>query len=133
MENASVILGRAVQLIATDVEAWLALFAEDGVVEFPYAPSLGFEPRLVGKAAIAAYFRTAVPRFTGLTFRDLRIEQGADPDVAFAQVHGSAILMPGEHTYEQDYVMLMRTKDGRAVRYVEYWNPLQLPREGLQP
>lgn len=126
--SAAGLLERALQLIGTDVEAWLSLFADDAVVEFPYAPSLGRAAKLVGKAAIAAYFRPALQEtFTQLQFRDLRIESGASPDVAFAQVHGSAILQPGAHMYEQDYVMFMHTKNGLAVRYVEYWNPLQLP------
>jgi ketosteroid isomerase-like protein len=125
--TAAAVLERAVQLIGTDIEAWLGLFAQDAVVEFPYARALGHSPTLQGKDAIAAYFRPAVQAFTQLHFRDLRIDSGADPDIAFAQVHGSAVLMPGAHAYEQDYVMWLRTKAGRVTHYIEYWNPLELP------
>lgn len=125
--SAAAVLEEAIQRIATDIEAWLALFADDAVVEFPYAHSLGYPTTLKGKAAIADYFRAAIQAFTQLRFRDLRIDSGADPDIAFAQVHGSAILMPGAHAYEQDYVMWIRTKHGLVTHYVEYWNPLQLP------
>lgn len=103
---------------------WLALFADDAVVEFPYAASLGRSGRLDGKAAIDAYFRGTPGSFRDLTFRDLRRFPGTDPDLAVAEVHGSAVIGPTNRRYEQDYVMLLRTRNGKIVWYREYWNPL---------
>jgi len=122
--EAAKVLERAIELIGTDMEAWLDLFSDDAVVVFPYAPSIGYAARLEGKAAIAAYFRATPAVFTNLRFRDLVLVPGADPNVAVAEVHGSATLMPGARPYEQDYVMILRTANGRAVEYREYWNPL---------
>jgi ketosteroid isomerase-like protein len=124
MTNATDVLQRALDLIATDLPAWLELFTDDAVVEFPYAASLGRPGRLEGKKAIGDYFLSTPGTFTNLRFRDLRIISGADPDVAVAEVHGSATLMPMNASYEQDYVMILRTKGGKAVHYTEYWNPL---------
>jgi len=122
--EAAPILARAIELVGTDIEAWLDLFADDAVVVFPYAPSVGYAARLEGKAAIAAYFRATPAVFTELRFRDLVLVPGEDPHVAIAEVHGSAKLMPGAHPYEQDYVMILRTEGGKAIEYREYWNPL---------
>lgn len=113
-----------VHLIGTDVEAWLACFADDAVVEFPYAASIERPTRLVGRAAIADYFRTTPALFQSLSFRDLRVVQGRDPDVAVVEVHGSATITTTGRRYEQDYVVFVRTRDGRVVSYREYWNPL---------
>jgi ketosteroid isomerase-like protein len=43
-------------LLAKDIPGWVGLWAEDGVMEFPFAPQ-GWPERLAGKAAIAAYMR----------------------------------------------------------------------------
>ena len=110
--------------ITRDMDRWIALFADDAVVEFPYAPSLGRAHRLVGKAAIDGYFRGTPGVFRDLEFSGLRRFPGADPEVAIAEVHGSAILAPTGKRYEQDYVMVVRTRAGEIVEYREYWNPL---------
>ena len=124
-----------VRLIGTDVEAWLARFADDAVVEFPYAPSVARPARLAGKAAIAGYFRTAITLFQGLSFDDLRVVPGLDPDVAVVEAHGSATIATTGRRYDQDYVVFIRTRDGLVVSYREYWNPLAgleaFGREGL--
>ncbi|NOJ98855.1 nuclear transport factor 2 family protein [Corallococcus coralloides] len=115
-------------LIATDIERWLALFSDDAVVEFPYAPSLGGPSRLEGIAAIRAYFAPITAHFQGLTFTNIQRYPGVDSATGWLEVHGSATLQPGNIPYEQDYVMRMQVRDGRIVHYREYWNPLAAPR-----
>ncbi|NOK11392.1 nuclear transport factor 2 family protein [Corallococcus exercitus] len=115
-------------LIATDVERWLALFADDAVVEFPYAPSLGGPARLEGISAIRAYFAPITKHFQGLTFTNARRYPGADGQTGWLEVHGTATLQPGNIPYAQDYVMRMQVRDGRIAHYREYWNPLAAPR-----
>lgn len=111
-------------LIGNDIQRWIDLFADDAVVEFPYAPSLGFPERLQGKAAIDRYFRGTPESFRDLAFRDVRRYRTTDPDVAIAEAHGSASVGANDARYEQDYVMLVRTKDGKIILYREYWNPV---------
>ena len=111
-------------LIGHDIQRWIDLFADDGVVEFPYAPSLGFPERLEGKEAIDRYFRGTPESFRDLSFRDVRRYPTTDPDLALAEAHGSATVGANDARYEQDYVMLVRTKGGKIVLYREYWNPL---------
>ncbi|WP_438027204.1 nuclear transport factor 2 family protein [Sorangium sp. So ce233] len=110
-------------LIGRDLERWLDLFADDAVVEFPYAPALGAPAVLEGKAAIRRHFEGILERFRDLSLRDARRYPTTDPDVALAEVHGSAIILPAGRRYEQDYVMLVATRNGKVVRYREYWNP----------
>ncbi|WP_437653595.1 nuclear transport factor 2 family protein [Sorangium sp. So ce1182] len=109
-------------LIGRDMEAWLDLFADDATVEFPYAPALGTPALLEGKAAIRRYFEGALESFRDLTFRDVRRYPTTDPEVALAEAHGSAVILPAGRRYEQDYVMLVATRNGKVVRYREYWN-----------
>ncbi|RKH18779.1 nuclear transport factor 2 family protein [Corallococcus sp. CA047B] len=114
-------------LIGTDIERWLGLFANDAVVEFPYAPSLGMPSRLEGIEAIRAYFVPITQRFQGLAFADVQRYPTTDPNVGWMEVHGSATLLPSHFHYEQDYVMRLHLREGRIVRYREYWNPLAAP------
>jgi hypothetical protein len=112
------------QLIGTDIERWLGLFAEDAVVEFPYARSLGLPERLEGLEAIRRYFVETPKHFRGLVFTQVRRYLTDDPEVALAEVHGSATIAVTGRQYEQDYIMVLKARAGRIALYREYWNPL---------
>ncbi|WP_437725513.1 nuclear transport factor 2 family protein [Sorangium sp. So ce861] len=121
--DAAQALDALLDLVVRDIEGWLALFADDATVEFPYATALGAPARLEGKPAIRSHFEGIIERFRDLSLRDVRRYPTTDPDVALAEVHGSAIILPSGKRYEQDYVMVVATRDGKVVRYREYWNP----------
>lgn len=123
MKTAADVVEESLRLIGTDIEGWLALFADDAVVEFPYAKGRNVPERFDGKPAIATYYREVIKLFSDLRFRDIRIIAGADPELAVAEAHGTAFLPHAGKTYEQDYVMVLRVKDGKAIHYREYWNP----------
>jgi len=112
------------EFISTDIERWLELFAEDAVVEFPYANSLGLPERLEGREAIRGYFAGTPKSFLGLTFRNLRRYITTDPEMVIAEVHGSATIASTGRPYEQDYIMMLKTKEGRISLYREYWDPI---------
>jgi hypothetical protein len=111
-------------LVARELEPWLALFADDAVVEFPYAAGTGLPARLQGKDAIRDYFARAPEVFQNFAFRDVRRYATGNPDVAIAEAHGSATIATTSRPYEQDYVLFVECRDGAIVRYREYWNPL---------
>ncbi|MDC3987880.1 nuclear transport factor 2 family protein [Polyangium jinanense] len=119
--DAAQALDEHLALISQDIQRWIELFADDAVVEFPYAPP-GLPARLEGKAAIDAYFRPTPQTFVGLTFSNLRRYVTTDPDVALAEVHGTAFIPTTGKRCEQDYIMVLRTKAGKIVHYREYWN-----------
>ena len=117
------VLDAHLTLIGSDIERWLTLFAEDAIVEFPYAAGMGLSPRLVGKEAIRSYFSRTPEVFKHLTFRDVRRYGTQDPDVAIGEAHGSATIATTSRPYEQDYVFVLHCREGRILRYREYWNP----------
>ena len=122
--DAGSLLDAHLKLIGTDIERWLELFAEDAVVEFPYAPAAGLPERLEGREAIRRYFVETPKHFRGLVFTKVQRYLTTDPEVAIAEAHGSATIAVTGRQYEQDYVMMVRTRDGRISLYREYWNPL---------
>ena len=122
--DAGGLLDAHLALIGTDIEHWLELFAEDAVVEFPYARPLGLPERLEGREAIRRYFADTPKHFQGLVFTNVRRYRTTDPDVAFAEAHGSATVAVTGSGYEQDYIMRVQTREGRISLYREYWNPI---------
>ncbi|WP_437611082.1 nuclear transport factor 2 family protein [Sorangium sp. So ce834] len=121
--DAAQALDAHLDLIGRDTQRWLDLFADDAIVEFPYATGLGVPGRFEGKPAIRRYFEGILERFRDLSLLDARRYPTTDPDVAIAEVHGSATILPAGKRYEQNYVMIVATRDGKIVRYREYWNP----------
>jgi ketosteroid isomerase-like protein len=122
--DAAQALDEHLRLIGRDMQRWIELFADEAVVEFPYAPALGVTSRLEGKEAIDRHFRGILESFQDLVFRDVRRYRTTDPDVTIAEAHGSATITTTGKRYEQDYVWVLKTKRGKIVLYREYWSPV---------
>lgn len=117
------IVEQSLRLMVPDTKAWSEMLAEDVVVDFPYAPGLGWPGQVRGRQAMYAHVATALKNMPDLTFSNLRTYPSADPDVIWFEVHGSANVPSTGKAYEQDYVCKLRVKDGVIVAYSEYWNP----------
>jgi ketosteroid isomerase-like protein len=59
-------------LIGKDIQAWVDLFAEDAVVEFPYTSALSSPERLQGKSAIYNYMKDVLAQMQNLIFTNIR-------------------------------------------------------------
>ncbi|WP_372426120.1 nuclear transport factor 2 family protein [Salinarimonas chemoclinalis] len=99
----------------------LDLFAEDVIFEFPYAPE-GLRKRLDGRDRLAEHFARLGPLVEFHRF-----------DLEAAYVCGDTVVIEfgcegrGVETgiaYDQTYVSVVTLRDGRIVRYKDYWNPL---------
>ncbi|MBD3887543.1 cupin domain-containing protein [Phormidium tenue FACHB-886] len=109
-------------LVGKDVQAWVDLFAENAVVEFPYASTT--PGRLEGKAAIYSYMKDVPAQMQDLVFNNVRIYPTSNSNVLFAEVHGEAVIVSTGRRYQQDYVMRLEMKEGKIIHYREYWNPV---------
>lgn len=63
---------------ARDLDAILSHYAEDVVFVSPKAKEITGSPRVVGRAALAAYWRAALDRSPALHFELERVYAGAD-------------------------------------------------------
>jgi ketosteroid isomerase-like protein len=106
---------------AHDRAAWLALFAEDAVVEDPVGPS-AFDPEGKGHRgpeAIAAFYDNVIAANEGITF-DIRQSFQCGDEVANVGViriafgGGSAVEVDGVYTYR-------RTADGKLAGIRAFW------------
>ncbi|MUG99383.1 nuclear transport factor 2 family protein [Scytonema sp. UIC 10036] len=107
-------------LMGKNIQALMDLYAEDAVVEFPYAS--GTPRRLEGKKVISNYLKDALGQMQGLTFTNIRVYETTNLNVLWAEFHGEAVIISTGRQYQQDYVTRLETKGGKIAYYCEYWN-----------
>lgn len=102
--------------------SFLDLFAEDGVLECPFAPPGGMH-RLVGRDAITTYFTKLqeVERSDGVTVTFVHRSPGQRATVL--EYHGIARNQITGERYRQRYIAMVRTGGGRIRLFREYWDP----------
>ncbi|GGU29857.1 nuclear transport factor 2 family protein [Streptomyces coeruleorubidus] len=116
-------------LLEKDIDAWVGLWAEDGVMEFPFAPP-GRPRRLEGKEAVAAYMRPYPDHIDLHDFPDLRIHRTTDPETIVAEMRGVGRLVKTGSPYDMTYIAVVTVRDGLIASYRDYWNPLALDEPG---
>lgn len=106
---------------------WIDLWAEDGVLEFPFAPA-GRRGRYVGKADILAYMQATSSRMTGGIQTEgmgyFQVRPMLDPSSCCLEMSVKGRILATGEPYEQKYVSIIETRDGKLTLYREYWNPL---------
>jgi ketosteroid isomerase-like protein len=110
-------------LLDKNIPGWVGLWAEDGIMEFPFAPQ-GWPGRLEGKEAIAAYMRDYPDHIDLHDFPDLRIHQTTDPEIIVVEMRGVGRLVETDSPFDMTYIAVVTVQDGRITTYRDYWNPL---------
>jgi ketosteroid isomerase-like protein len=111
-------------VLAKDMAGFTALFAEDGVLEFPFAPP--GRPREVSGPALRDYLIDYPSRLDPREVTDITVHETADPDVAVVELTVTGVVTATGRPYELRYVCVLTVRDGLIVRYRDYWNPLAL-------
>ncbi|MDH6196173.1 steroid delta-isomerase [Mycobacterium frederiksbergense] len=105
---------------ARDKEAWLAVFADDAIVQDPIGPSF-FDPEGLGhrgKEAIAAFWDKAIAPTDNLEFRFVETFQCGNEE---ANV-GSIVTTMGGHQITTEGIFTYRVNDaGQMVALRAYW------------
>ncbi|MET9263648.1 nuclear transport factor 2 family protein [Amycolatopsis sp. NPDC004079] len=110
-------------LVQHDMAGFVQLFAEDAVLEFPFAaPS---EPqRVEGRAALAEYLRDYPNLFDVREVAAKRVHQTTDPEVSIAEFELAGIAVATQKPYRLGYVVVLTVRDGLIRRYRDYFSPL---------
>ena len=95
-------------LLAKDMAAFAGLWAEDGILEFPFAAP-GYPPRLDGRAAVADYLRGYPDVLDVREIPAKMLHQTDDPEVVIAEFEAAGIVVATE----------MPQPIGRRVMFVE--------------
>ena len=110
-------------LLDKDIPGWVGLWADDGVMEFPFAPAAG-PRRLEGREAIAAYMRDYPDHIDLQDFPELRIHETTDPEIIVVEMRGVGRLVETGSAFDMTYIAVVTVRDGRIASYRDYWNPL---------
>lgn len=122
-ERAQEAFRRHLQYLSSDrIPEWVELFTEDGVLEFPYGPE-GFPQKVAGKQELFEYMKN-FPRHFEVRFTGLKFHETTDPTLVVAEFSSEGRAVATGRPYNQTYISVVETKDGRISRYVDFWNPL---------
>jgi len=113
------------QMLLTEqrFDEWIELWADDGICEFPFAPE-DRPRRLRGKQEIYEYMSAYPGRLSIDSVEDLRVHPGQDPGTLVVEMNVKGTATETGRPYDQQYVFIAHTKDGKIAHYREYWNPI---------
>lgn len=109
-------------LLNKDMAAFLDLYAEDAVMEYPFAPD-GWPKRLEGRDEIWNHIHNYPDFLDPHEVRDLEILETADPEVIVAQFVAVGVVTPTQQPYEVRYADIIRIRDGKIITWRDYWDP----------
>lgn len=119
-DNAELAL-RLLASLETGREFFLENMVDDVALEFPYAGSVGMPKAVHGRADATVYLAGVFSMIPDLAFRDQQAFQMRDPDMVLLTYKGLS-RVPGRPVYDQDYITIMRFRDGRICLFREYWD-----------
>jgi ketosteroid isomerase-like protein len=118
------LIPRALQLLLDkDMIGFAGLWAEDGVMEFPFAPP-GWPAGVEGRAAIEDYLRDYPKMLDIQGFPAQVVHQSTNPDVAVVEFDAEGVVVATGKPYRFSYIAVITVRDGEIVSYRDYWNPL---------
>jgi ketosteroid isomerase-like protein len=104
-------------------DEWIDLWADDGVLEFPYAPA-GRRRAYHGKADILAYMKHATGKVAVDSVEKMQISPMLDPGLVAVEMSFKGRVLASDASYNQSLVIFFEVRDGKLRRHREYWNPL---------
>lgn len=102
-----------------------AIYADDFVAEFPYAPE-DHTRRLEGPAAIGR-FLAAIGNFAeAFKLGEPTIHE--TPTGCIAEYHGDSVFKSTGRAYSQDYISVVTVENGKIKSIREYYDPMRVLR-----
>ncbi|MEU9182916.1 nuclear transport factor 2 family protein [Streptomyces sp. NPDC048550] len=117
-------------LLDKDIASWVGLWAEQGSMEFPFAPP-GWPGRLEGREAIAAYMRDYPDHIDLHDFPELRIHETTDPGTIVVEMRGVGRVVATGSPFDMTYIAVVTVQNGQFTSYRDYWNPLAVQEPGI--
>ncbi|WP_101257100.1 nuclear transport factor 2 family protein [Streptomyces barkulensis] len=103
------------------VEEWVGLFADDGVLEFPY-PAPGFPTTMRGRDELLAQMRMFAEQLRA-DFSEPEFYAVTDDGLLVAAYTADCTLVATGGRYRQTYLSVVRFDNGRITLFRDFWNP----------
>ncbi|WNV92133.1 nuclear transport factor 2 family protein [Umezawaea sp. Da 62-37] len=109
-------------LLRKDMKSFAGLFAEDGVLEFPFAAP-GAPQRVDGRAAIEEYLRGYPDMLDVREVAEKVVHRTEDPEVVIVEMAVDGVVVATATPYRMRYIAVLTVRDGEVRRYRDYWSP----------
>jgi len=110
-------------LSSGQIEKWVDLFTENGILEFPYGPA-DFPSLVQGKAELYEYMKN-FPKHFLVNFENLHFHATESPNLVIAEFTSNGKALNTDKPYNQRYISVVTTDDeGKIIKYVDFWNPM---------
>jgi uncharacterized protein len=106
----------------SSIDRCVDLFADDGVFEFPYMPTIGIPARFERHEAIRGVLELIRSHFSSFTLSNIAIHDLTDGSGLFVEYHSDSFLNGTEKVYAQDYVSRLVVENGKIKLLREYLN-----------
>jgi uncharacterized protein len=104
-----------------NLDTWFDLWSPDGVFIIPYAPA-GFPDRIEGRSRLEPLYRQLFEGYGELRYHELEIRPLLDPN-AFVATWVTDVDLRAGGRYVNKLIAMFELRDGKVVRYVEYFDP----------
>lgn len=111
----------------SSIDRCVDLFADDGVFEFPYTPTLGIPSRFEGKEGVRGVVKLIASHFPAFTVSNVTIHEVTDGSLV-VEYHAEAPLGDTGKVYAQDYISRLVAENGRIKLLREYLNTVSMAR-----
>jgi ketosteroid isomerase-like protein len=64
------------------------------------------------------------PEHFRVEFVNLRFHETTDPSLVIAEFESRGVALATQRPYNQTYISVVETDNGKISRYVDFWNPL---------
>lgn len=111
-------------LAAHDSDGFVELFADDAVIELPFAAP-GMPSRLDGKAAIREYSK--VMDATPVRIDDIEtvaLYESTDPELVVIEIVGKGTVTTTGQAFDSPCIQVFRIRDGLIHLFRDYFNPI---------
>jgi ketosteroid isomerase-like protein len=110
-------------VLTHDAARFAELFDEQAVFEYPFAPA-GYPQKLEGKETIREYIEKFPDLIRISRFSEPEIHEAANSNVIVIEFTCEGVITATGKPYNQSYISVIHTKNGKITRYKDYWNPL---------
>src|SRR5258708_4319905 len=113
---------------AGEMERAIALFADDGAIEFPYFGSVNLPTRYQGPEALRQFFDPVVKGADNFKFKNIKIFPGVDENHVSGEYEVDAVIKKTGRRYRQLYGGRLSAENGKIKLLREFCDTVEVAR-----
>jgi uncharacterized protein len=113
---------------AGDMEKAIALFADDGAIEFPYFGSVNLPTRFQGPEALRRFLTPVVNGAENFKFKNIKIFLGEDENHVSGEYEVDAVIKKTGRRYRQLYEGRVIAENGKIQLLREFCDTVEVAR-----